>query len=79
MSNGGVQDPEVSSHRQSEDDPENWGLPGIRNDTGIITIKDTGKQYTISCFTKGAPDVYSAEEAIAKTSKAAYDYFTNKN
>ncbi|MCX6642957.1 MAG: class A beta-lactamase-related serine hydrolase [Candidatus Bathyarchaeota archaeon] len=54
-------------------------LPGIRNDTGIITIKDTGEQYTISCFTKGATDVYSAEEAIAKTSKAVYDYFTNKN
>jgi beta-lactamase class A len=54
-------------------------LPGIRNDIGIITIKDTNEQYTISCFTKSVLDVYSAEEAIAKTSKAVYDYFIKKN
>jgi beta-lactamase class A len=51
-------------------------IPGIRNDVGIITILESGKQYCISCFTKGAPDVYAAEEAIARVSRSVYQYFT---
>ena len=51
-------------------------LPGIRNDVGIITIKETGERYALSCFTKNAEDVYEAEEAIAKVSQAVYEYFS---
>ncbi len=51
-------------------------IPGIRNDVGVITIKETGEQYAISCFTMEAEDVYAAEEVIAKVSKAVYDYFS---
>jgi beta-lactamase class A len=51
-------------------------LPGIRNDVGIITILATGEKYCISCFTKGAPDVYAAEETIARVSRNVYQYFT---
>ena len=51
-------------------------LPGIRNDVGIITILATGDKYCISCFTKGAPDVFAAEEAIARISRNVYQYFT---
>jgi beta-lactamase class A len=50
-------------------------LPGIRNDCGVVTLKESGKSYVISCFTKNACDVYGAEEAIAVTSKNVYDYF----
>ncbi len=53
-------------------------LPGIRNDCGVVTLKESGESYVISCFTKGAGDVYGAEEAIAKASKNVYDYFTEK-
>jgi len=51
-------------------------LPGIRNDVGIVSVKETGERYIISCFTMGAEDVYAAEEAIARISQAAYNYFT---
>ena len=51
-------------------------LPGIRNDAGIVTLRSTGESYIISCFTKGAADVYAAEEAIAQASKNVYGYFT---
>ncbi len=51
-------------------------LPGIRNDVGIIEITATGEKYCISCFTKGAEDVYAAEEAIAKVSRTVYQHFT---
>ena len=51
-------------------------LPGIRNDVGIIQVNATGERYCISCFTKGAKDVYAAEEAIAKVSRAVYLHFT---
>jgi beta-lactamase class A len=51
-------------------------LPGIRNDVGVITILATGEKYCLSCFTKGAQDVYAAEEAIAKVSRNVYQYFT---
>lgn len=51
-------------------------LPGIRNDVGIITIKETNEKYTIACFTMGAEDVYAAEEVIARISQAVYDYFS---
>jgi len=51
-------------------------LPGIRNDVAVVTVKASGDQYVISCFTMGAEDVYEAEEAIAQVSKAVYEYFT---
>jgi beta-lactamase class A len=50
-------------------------LPGIRNDVGVITILATGERYVISCFAKGAADVYAAEEAIARVSRNVYNYF----
>ena len=50
-------------------------LPGIKNDVGVITILATEEMYCISCFTKGAPDVYAAEEAIARVSRNVYQYF----
>jgi beta-lactamase class A len=53
-------------------------LPGIRNDVGIIAILATGEKYSISCFTKGAPDVYAAEETIARVSRNVYQYFTKE-
>jgi beta-lactamase class A len=50
-------------------------LPGIRNDSGVITIKSSGERYILSCFTKDAVDVYEAEEAIAEASLRVYEYF----
>lgn len=51
-------------------------LPGIRNDVGVVTIKETGERYTLACFTMGAEDVYAAEEVIAKVSQVVYEYFS---
>jgi len=51
-------------------------LPGIRNDVAVVTVKETGERYVISCFTMGAEDVYGAEETIAKVSQGVYEYFT---
>jgi beta-lactamase class A len=51
-------------------------LPGIRNDVGVITVLATGERYCISFFSKGAQDVYAAEEAIARVSRSVYQYFT---
>jgi len=51
-------------------------LPGIRNDVGVVTVKETGERYVISCFTMDADDVYEAEEAVAQVSRAVYKYFT---
>jgi len=51
-------------------------LPGIRNDVGMVTVKETGERYVISCFTMDADDVYEAEEAVAQVSRAVYEYFT---
>jgi len=51
-------------------------LPGIRNDVGVIIIKETGEKYALTCFTKNAEDIYEAEETIAKVSEAVFDYFT---
>ncbi len=51
-------------------------LPRIRNDVGVVTVKETGERYVISCFTMGADDVYDAEEAVAQVSRAVYEYFT---
>jgi beta-lactamase class A len=51
-------------------------LPGIRNDVAVVTVKETGERYVISCFTMGAEDVYEAEETIATVSKGVYEYFT---
>jgi len=51
-------------------------LPGIRNDVAVVTVKSSGNQYVISCFTMGAEDVYEAEEAVAQVSRAVYEYFT---
>jgi beta-lactamase class A len=50
-------------------------LPGIRNDVGVITVLASGERYCISCFTRGAPDVYAVEEAIARVSRSVYLYF----
>lgn len=52
-------------------------LPGIRNDVGVITILATGDKYSLSCLTKGAIDVYAAEEVIARVSRNIYHYFAN--
>ncbi len=50
-------------------------LPGIRNDVGIVTVREIGERYIISCFTMGAADNYAAEEAIASVSKEIFEYF----
>jgi beta-lactamase class A len=50
-------------------------LPGIRNDVAVVTVKASGDQYVISCFTMSAEDVYEAEETIAQVSRAVYEYF----
>lgn len=50
-------------------------LPGIRNDVGIVTVREIGERYIISCFTMGAADNYAAEEAIASASKEIFEYF----
>ncbi|MFP3951652.1 MAG: serine hydrolase [Candidatus Bathyarchaeia archaeon] len=54
-------------------------LPGIRNDVGVVTVKDYGERYIISCFTKEASDVYEAEEVIALTSEHVYNYLNMRN
>jgi beta-lactamase class A len=53
-------------------------LPGLRNDVGVVTIRDTGERYALSCFTMGAEDVYAAEEAIAQVSLKVFKYFGQK-
>jgi beta-lactamase class A len=53
-------------------------LPGIRNDVGVVTLGESGERYVISCFTKDAEDVYSAEEAIAQASLNAYNHLTKR-
>ena len=53
-------------------------LPGVKNDVALITIRETGERYILSCFTKGAADGFSAEEAIAVASKGVYGYFLKK-
>jgi len=50
----------------------------VRNDVGVVTIKETGERYALSCFTMGAEDVYAAEEAIAQVSLNVYQYFKGK-
>lgn len=50
-------------------------LPGIRNDVGIITIKETSERYVLACFMMDAEDNYMAEETIAKVSHAVFEYF----
>jgi beta-lactamase class A len=52
-------------------------LPGVRNDVGVITIKESGVRYILTCFTMGAEDVYQAEEVIAKVSQGVYEYFSS--
>jgi beta-lactamase class A len=52
-------------------------LPGIRNDVVIITIKERGKIYIISCFTREAENNYEAEEVIARISQKVYNYFSS--
>ena len=51
-------------------------LPGIRNDVGIIRIKESNKKYIISCFTREAENNYEAEEVIARISQKVYNYFS---
>ncbi len=53
-------------------------LPGIRNDAGVVTIRETGERYIMSCFTMGASDIYAAEETIALASKNVFNYFMGK-
>jgi beta-lactamase class A len=50
-------------------------LPGIRNDVGVISRKETGERYILSCFTMEADDVYDAEESIARVSENVFKYF----
>jgi beta-lactamase class A len=56
------------------------GLTGrgrsVRNDVGVVTLRQSGERYIISCFTNEAKDAYDAEEFLAKVSKNVYDYFT---
>jgi beta-lactamase class A len=52
-------------------------LPEVRNDVGVITIKESGVRYILTCFTMGAEDVYQAEEVIAKVSQGVYEYFSS--
>jgi len=52
-------------------------LPGIRNDVGVITIKESGVRYILSCFTMEAEDVYEAEESIALVSENVFEYFSD--
>ncbi|RLI08601.1 hypothetical protein DRO42_06050, partial [Candidatus Bathyarchaeota archaeon] len=47
------------------------------DDAGVVTLLDSGERYIISCFTREAADVYAAEEAIARASKAIYDHFSS--
>ncbi len=51
-------------------------LSGIRNDVGVVEMRKTGERYIIACFTRGAVDVYAAEEAIAQASKNVYECFS---
>ena len=52
-------------------------LPGIRNDVGIITMKESGEKYCLTCFTMKAEDIYAAEEVIARVSQVVYEYFSS--
>ncbi|UCD46200.1 MAG: serine hydrolase [Candidatus Bathyarchaeota archaeon] len=53
-------------------------LPGIRNDCAVITFRESGETYILSCFTSEAKDVYAAEQTIADVSKYVYDYIVEK-
>lgn len=53
-------------------------LPGIRNDCAVITFRESGETYILSCFTREAKDVYASEQVIADVSKHVYDYFAEK-
>ena len=48
-------------------------LPGIRNDVAVVTVKETGERFVISCFTMGAEDVYEAALAKAIRQRARQD------
>jgi len=76
---GGYRIAKYLPRREIEFAHKTGSLPGIRNDAGVIAIKGTGEMYVISCFTKGAADVYEAEEVIAKASKEVFDYFKNRD
>lgn len=52
-------------------------LPGIRNDVGIVTMKESGGKYCLTCFTMEAEDIYTAEEVIARVSQVVYEYFSS--
>jgi len=73
---GGNRVPKYLPREEIELAHKTGSLPGVRNDAGLVTIRATGERYLISCFTKGAEDVYTAEEAIALASKGVYEYFT---
>jgi len=53
-------------------------LPGVKNDVGVVTVKETGERYVLSCFTMEAEDGYAAEEAIAQVSLNVYKYFVGE-
>jgi len=73
---GGYRIPKYLPQKELRLQRKTGSLPGIRNDVGIVTIKETSEKYTITCFTMDAEDVYAAEEVVARVSKAVYDYFS---
>ena len=73
---GGYRIPKYLPQKKVQLQRKTGSLPGIRNDVGIITIRETGERYALSCFTKDAEDNYMAEETIAKVSQAVYEYLT---
>ncbi|MDP7207732.1 MAG: serine hydrolase [Candidatus Bathyarchaeota archaeon] len=73
---GGNRIPKYLPRAEMELTHKTGSLPGIRNDAGLVTIQATGERYILSCFIKGAADVYAAEETIAMVSKSVYKYFT---
>ena len=73
---GGFRIPKYLPQKEVRLQRKTGSLPGIRNDVGIVTIKETSEKYTITCFTMDAEDVYAAEEVVARVSKAVYDYFS---
>jgi len=73
---GGYRIPKYLPSKKVQLQRKTGSLPGVRNDVGIITIRETGERYALSCFTMKAEDNYMAEETIAKVSQAVYEYFS---
>lgn len=75
---GGYRIPKYLPREEFELAHKTGSLPGIRNDVGVVTIRETGERYIMSCFTMGTSDVYAAEETIAMASKNVFNYFKGK-